>query len=175
MTSGLTINQTNSLTGSRKRNTYNAAEQRFSLILQQRLQELLEGRRNALTLLRKYPEQPDRLGVIVTPPDLPRDELRLPVVEAMTWETVNFICTGAPGGPVSQQQTADGTIVELQIFATRFPHIVIERTDRFPGDGEDPVDVTWCLRRVQNQRAQTQLNRLLDATNLALELLRAVR
>src|SRR5262249_12688736 len=41
------------LTGVRRRADYNAAERRLSLFLQQRLLELLEGRRNRLDLLRK--------------------------------------------------------------------------------------------------------------------------
>jgi hypothetical protein len=65
--------------------------------------------------------------------------------------------------------------VEYQIFSTRYPHILIERTDRYVGDELDPVEITWCLQRVQNQRAQTQFNRLLDAANLAFDLLRAIR
>jgi hypothetical protein len=34
------------------------------------------------------------------------------------------------------------------------------------------VEITWSLERLQNQRAQTQLNRLLDAASLLFELVR---
>jgi hypothetical protein len=55
------------------------------------------------------------------------------------------------------------------------PHIVIERTDYF-GDGAHAADaITWSPHRVQNQRAQAQFNRLLDATNLLFEVVRLVR
>ena len=46
------------------------------------------------------------------------------------------------------------------------------------GDGNadaDPIEITWCAQRVQNQRRQTQINRLFDAANLAFELLRVLR
>ena len=159
----------------RRRATYNEAEQQFARILQQRLRGLLEGRSDFLALVRQYPNQPDRLGVMVTPARLPRDRLRLSTVEAIIWDALRFLRPDAVGGPVSQDLAPDGSVVEYQIFSTRYPHILIERTDRYVGDGLDPVEITWCLRRVQNQRAQTQFNRLLDAANLAFELLRAIR
>jgi len=46
---------------------YTDAEQRFSAILQKRLDELLRGERNGLILFRKYPREPGRLGVMATP------------------------------------------------------------------------------------------------------------
>jgi hypothetical protein len=52
---------------------------------------------------------------------------------------------------------------------------VIERTDLFRGNSSEADEITWTLYRVQNQRRQTQLNRLLDATNLVFELVRLVR
>jgi hypothetical protein len=163
------------LRSARRRAAYNEAEQQFSLILQQRLRGLLEGRSDFLALLRQYPNEPDRLGVMVTPARVPRDRLRLPTVEGIIWDALGFLRPDAVGGPVSQNLAPDGSVVEYQIFSTRYPHILIERTDRYIGDELDPAEITWCLRRVQNQRAQTQLNRLLDAANLALELLRAIR
>lgn len=164
-----------SLTRIHARAPYNAAEQQFSVILQERLQELLEGKRNDLVLLRRYPRDPERLGVMMTPPDVVRHELRLRIVEEMTWRAVAFLCAGENGGPVSQDLDADGNVFERQIFATRFPHIVMARTDRFSPEGSEPESVTWCLQRVQNQRQQTQLNRLLDAANLGLEVMKLIR
>lgn len=163
------------LTSLRRRSDYNAAERQFSHVVQQRLNEVLEGKRNSLALLRRYPHDPDRLGVMPTPSGVERDELRLPVVEALTWEAVKFVCSDSVGGPVSQDVTEEGHVVELQMFSTKFPHIVIERIDRYVDDRGDPEEITWFLRRVQNQRAQTQLNRLLDVANLAFELIRVVR
>ena len=43
---------------------YTEAEQRFSATLQKRLDELLSGERNTLMLLRKYPDEPNRVGVM---------------------------------------------------------------------------------------------------------------
>jgi hypothetical protein len=159
----------------RQRASYNTAEQQFSLLLQQRLRALLEGRSDSLALLRRYPNQPDRLGVMATPARVPRDQLRLSTVEGIIWDALDFVRPDALGGPVAQNLDPDGSVVEHQMFSTRYPHIVIERTDRYVDDGSDPVEITWCLRRVQNQRTQTQFNRLLDAANLAFELLRVIR
>ena len=164
-----------SLMGTRRRADYNAAERAFSLLLRQRLSEVLEGKRNNLDLLRRYPGQPDRLGIITTPPGIRRDELRLPVVERLTCEVVDFVSSDAVGGPVAQCVAPDGSVLELQTFPTKYPHVVIERADRYLGDAEVPVEITWRLRRVQNQRTQTRINRLLDAVDLGFELLRLIR
>jgi hypothetical protein len=163
------------LTGPRKRAGYTAAERRFSEALQGRLQELLEGRRNRVELLRKYPREPGRLGCVRLPPDARRERLRLDVVERLTWEAVRFLRSEGPGGPVSQTLQPDGSTTEEQRFPTRYPHIVLCRTDRYRGGEDDPVEITWCAQRVQNQREQTQINRLLDAANLAFELIRVIR
>ena len=163
------------LAAARCRADYNAAERRLSEVLQRRLLELLEGKRDCLELLRKYPREPGRLGVIATPAGLPREQLRLPVVERLTWDALEFIrADGAAGGPIAQAVTADG-VVELQTFATRYPHILIERTDRYRDADPEPVETSWRVRRVQNQRRQVRINRLLDAANIAIELARVLR
>lgn len=160
--------------GQRVRATYNAAEQQFSVLLQQRLQRLLEGKDNCLEVLRRYPDDPHRLGVMVTPRCVAREQLRLAVVERLVWDTIAFVRPDATGGPVAQAVDPDGDVIERQLFSTRYPHIVLERVDRYHGDDPQPTDTTYALRRVQNQRSQTQFNRLLDAANLAFEILRVI-
>ena len=97
------------------------------------------------------------------------------VVEQLTWETIAFLRAEAAGGPVSQSLERDGTLVEHQVFATKFPHIIICRTDRFRGGDETAVESTWRLQREQHQRAQVEINRVLDGANLAFEPWRAFR
>lgn len=163
------------LTEVRRRADYSPAEREFSVLLQQRFRDLLEGKRNSLDLLRKYPGEPNRLGVVQLPPGVRRDALRLSVAEDLTWRIIEFMRSADACGPIVQQRRQDGTLIEQQSFPTKYPHIVIERTDRFPDGSVEPTEITWALRRVQNQRAQTQLNRFLDAANLAFELFRIVR
>jgi hypothetical protein len=158
----------------RPRADYTEAERRFSTILQERFQEMLQGKRNHLEVLRRYPGDEDRIGIIAMPPEVPREQLRLPVVEQLSWQVVRFIHAEAMGGPIAQSVAPDGSTVEVQTFPTKYPHIVIERTDRYVEDDPQPVEITWTLHRVQNQRAQTQVNRLLDATNLAIGLIRSI-
>ena len=45
--------------------------------------------------------------------------------------------------------------------------VVITRTDRFDGADEESVETTWCIERWQNQRAQTQLNLLIEVVRIA--------
>lgn len=162
----------NALAVTRSRVNYNAAEQQFALVLQQRLADPLQGRRSSLLLVRCYPKEPGRLGAMATPRGLVRAELRLPDVEMLVRDTINFLRLKEAGGPVSQEVLNDGSIVEHQIFPTKFPHIVLNRTDRYESDDEEPVEVMWSIERLQNQRAQTQINLLLDAAGLLAELVR---
>jgi hypothetical protein len=163
------------LTRVRPRVDYTTAEREFSQLLRQRLSDLLEGKRNRLEILRKYPHEPNRLGIIPTPVGFPINELRLAMIEQLVWDALRFVQADGDGGPIAQSASADGGLVEVQAFPTKYPHIVIERTDYF-GDGAHEADaITWSLYRVQNQRAQTQFNRLLDATNLLFEVVRLVR
>src|SRR5262249_33277985 len=132
-------------------------------------------KRNRLELMRRYPSEPNRLGVPETPRGLPRHELRLTVVEALISRLIEEICADPVGGPIAQALAPDGGVVQSQTFYTWLPHIVIERTDGYPADAPDPVEITWCLKRIQNQRAETRFNRLLDAANLAVDLIGVLR
>jgi hypothetical protein len=165
------------LTDTRRRSDYTPAEQQFSAHLQKRLQDLLEGRSNTLGLLRRYPSGNglDRLGIIPIPKTVSRAGLRLEVVEALTWAGIDSVRSDGTGGPVAQSVARDGSTVELQIFPTRYPHVVIERVDRYGTEDGQPLDTTWSLRRVQNQRAQTQVNRVLDVLGVTLAVVGLVR
>jgi hypothetical protein len=76
---------------------------------------------------------------------------------------------------VSQTVEADGSILEQQRFSTKYPHVLIERLDRYVGDDPEPVETRWSLHRVQNQRRQVEINRVIDVANLAFDLFRTVR
>jgi hypothetical protein len=151
---------------------YTAAEQRFSGLLQKRLDELLRGERNGLILFRKYPDEPGRLGIMATPDDLDPRGLRIPVVEQMIRDALLFLHADPHGGPTSQRANGDGLLVETQKFTTKFPHIVIERTDVYDAASERPIHIHWSASRVQNQRAATRINRMLDAANLGLDVVK---
>lgn len=163
------------LTAVRPRADYNDAEREFSRLLRTRVAEVLEGKRNRLQILRKYPGDPTRVGVLVPFSAKAVHGIRAPVAERLTWDAIQFIQADHGGGPIVQTPEDNGDVLEIQSFPTKYPHIVIERIDRFRTGSDVPEDITWTLQRVQNQRAQTQVNRLLDATNLLFELVRLVR
>jgi hypothetical protein len=152
---------------------YNASEQAFSKVAQTRLEELLRGELNALPLLRRYHREPRRLGVARAPRDIDRRALRLAVVERILTDLLQFLHagTGAAGGPIAQSRD-HGQLLERQTFTTRFPHIIIERTDRFDARTREPLETEWVVRRIQNQRADVRVNRALDAANLGIELVK---
>ena len=163
------------LTSTRPRADYTTAEQDFSCLLRQRLVEVLEGKRDRLPILRRYPKDPSRVGVLCPADGVAREQLRAPVVERLTWDAIRFVQAETSGGPIAQLPQRDGGIREVQTFPTKYPHIVIERADLFRDGSAEADEITWTLYRVQNQRRQTQLNRVLDATNLLFELVRIVR
>jgi hypothetical protein len=154
------------LLGERRSADYTRAEREYSALVHLRLREILEGGRPELLLLRRYADDPARLGMLGAPRHLDRSQLRLPVVERILVSTLTFLRAASPGGPVLQQ--ANGrALVETQQFATRHPHIVIERRDFFDAEDRACLHTEWWLRRTQNQRSETRLNRLLDTANLA--------
>jgi hypothetical protein len=162
------------LLGMRPPAAYNADEQQYSALLHSRLEELLRGKRNQLLLLRKYPGQPSRLGIMGTPDEIDRGALRLEVIEKMATDALVFLAERARGGPVSQRRNGDGELNEIRSYPTRYPHIVIERIDHFRAGASQPDSVQWSARRVQNQRTSTQINRMLDAANLGVDLVRFI-
>jgi hypothetical protein len=150
---------------------YRPAEQRFSSALQQRLDELLRGERNSLMLLRKYPSEPHRIGVMRTPSVNPSD-LRVKVVERLIRDALLFLHADPHGGPCAQSHDDDGGLVEIRKYTTKFPHIVIERIDLFDDETGDTRQIQWLAIRVQNQRKAMHINRMLDAANLGLDIVK---
>ena len=161
--------QPGALMAARKPCHYTQAEQQFSSLLQKRLDELLRGERNGLMLLRRYPNEPGRRGIMATDGVLDPRDLRLPIVERMICNSLLFLHADPHGGPTSQRSDGNGLLIESQKFTTKFPHIVIERVDVYDATTEEPIQIQWCASRLQNQRAATRINRMLDAANLSID------
>ena len=162
------------LLGVRPAASYNRAEQQYSALLYRRLEQLLKGERNDLLLLRKYHDQPDRLGAMSTPNELDRRALRLEMVEKTAIDVMVFLSDTSSGGPIAQQVNRDGQVIETRQFPTRYPHIVIHRVDIYRDGAEVPESTEWCAQRMQNQRTSTRINRALDAANLGLDVLQSI-
>ena len=157
------------LLGNRPAAAYNPAEQQYSSLLYGRLEQLLKGERNDLMILRRYPMEPNRLGVMPTPNELDRRALRIRVVERMATDALVFLSAHTPGGPVAQQSDGNGYLIETRKFPTRFPHIIIDRVDAYRDGTDCPEYIQWCARRVQNHRSSIRLNQMLDVANLGIE------
>ena len=150
---------------------YRDAEQRFSTALQARLDQLLKGERNRIMLLRKYPAEPHRIGVMNTPGVDPAS-LRVRIVERLIRDALLFLHADTHGGPCAQTRDGDDSLVETRKFTTWFPHIVIERIDVFDAQTGNTRHIQWSAVRLQNQRAATRINRMLDAANLGLDVVK---
>jgi hypothetical protein len=150
---------------------YRESERRFSLTLQRRIDELLRGERNTLMLLRKYPAEPHRIGVMSTAGVDPAS-LRVKIIERLIRDALLFLHADPHGGPCAQSNDGDGGLVEIRKYTTKFPHIVIERVDTFDAQTGDTRHIQWSATRMQNQRAATRINRMLDAANLGLDVVK---
>lgn len=136
------------LTAVRNRVAYSTAEQELSLLLREYLNDVLTGRRQRLPLLRKYPGDPTRIGIIPTRDGMPRGAAELSHLEQLTWDALRFLQVGAVGGPIAQHAARDGGTLEIQTFPTRYPMIVVERVDHFPCDVGEPDAITWSVCRI---------------------------
>ena len=150
---------------------YREAEQRFSTALQRRLDELLRGERNRLMLLRKYPAEPHRIGIMNTV-GVDSSQLRVRIVERLIRDALLFLHADPHGGPCAQIHDDTGGLIETRKFTTKFPHIVIERIDLFDAETGETRHIQWSAMRMQNQRAATRINRMLDAANLGLDVVK---
>jgi hypothetical protein len=160
------------LLGARGPRVFTESEQRYSTFIHQRLERLLKGELNRLPLLRQYHQEEGRLGVLLPSTNGDGADLNLPVIQALMCDTLRFLHTGQPGGPISQQREADH-LIEIQPFTTRFPHILIERRDVYDARTGEALETEWTARRTQNAYADVRINRALDAANLGVELLRS--
>jgi hypothetical protein len=158
------------LLGHRSVTSYTRTERQYSTLLYSRIEQLLRGQRNDLLILRKYPGEPGRLGVMPTPADIDRGSLRIEFVERMATDALVFLSAHSPGGPVAQSLDADGRLTEIRKFPTRYPHIIIERLDVYNDGGHgSPDHIQWHARRLQNQRRSIRVNQMLDLLGLGVE------
>ncbi len=150
---------------------FNSDERRYGVHVRETLMKLLKGDKDALDLLTKYHQEPSRLGVVPVPGGIDTHELRLSKIEEILSWTIRFLHDGSEGGPSAQKEDLQrGLIYQKRDFPTRFPHIVIERTDTFDAKKGTPLTSTWCVHRIQNQRQNIRINRVLDIVNLGVNL-----
>jgi hypothetical protein len=162
------------LLGVRSPSAFTESERQYSTFIRQKLERLLKGELNRLPLLRQYHREEGRLGVLLPQVNGTGNGLNLPVIRTLMCDTLRFLHTGQPGGPIAQQQE-DGRLIEVQPFTTRFPHILIERRDVYDALTGEALETEWTARRTQNAHADVRINRALDAANLGVELMRSWR
>lgn len=156
----------------RREMPYTPAERKYSQMVQDTLQDLLEATSREVVLMRRY-HHDDRLAMLPAGKGVDRSGLRRVMVERILSATLEFVRDASPGGPIFQRETRSG-LTETQLFGTRYPHIVIEREDAYSQADSEPIYTEWRLRRTQNQKAETHMNRWLDAADLGVNLVKAV-
>jgi len=150
---------------------FNPSERRYGFHVRETLIKLLSGNRDALDLLTKYHREPGRLGVVPVPEGIDPRQLRLAKVEEILSCAIRFLHDGSDGGPLAQwEDPKRGLLLQKRDFPTRFPHIVLERTDSFDIVKLEPVASSWRVHRIQNQRQNIRINRVLDIMNLGVSL-----
>jgi hypothetical protein len=161
----------NDLFATRRETPYTPAERQYSQMVQDTLGNLLEASTREIVLMRRY-HKDDKLAMLPAGKSVDRSGLRRHMVEQILCATLEFVRDTSPGGPIYQRETRTG-LVETQLFGTRYPHIVIEREDAYTEAGSEPTYTEWRLRRTQNQKAETHMNRWLDTADLGVNLVKA--
>ena len=152
---------------------YSPEELIYSTHVRERLIQLLRGETNRLELVTKYHREPDRLGVLPAPRHVDPRGLRLPVAEEILESALRFLCDGSEAGPVAQSlDESRGLIFHTRDFPSRFPHIVLQRTDAVGMKDGAAVSTNWSAKRLQNQQNNLQTNRTLDVLALGVDLLK---
>src|SRR5262245_4612551 len=90
------------LLGVRTDTPYTEGERRYSAAVQAALEELLQGKRHEIRLLRRYHESPPRIAVLPASRGIDRSDLRQAMLERILIATLTFIRAAAPGGCVYQ-------------------------------------------------------------------------
>ncbi len=154
----------------------NPDERRYSIHVRDSIMRVLKGESDRLDVMARYHRDPGRLGAIPMPPGVNAGQVRISKAEEILSASLRFLHDGSEGGPTAQWEEQDrGVVLQRRDFPTRFPHIVIERTDSYDAENEEPIQTSWCMHRLQNQRHNIRVNRILDALNLGIDLLRTAR
>ena len=152
---------------------YSPEELIYSTHVRERLIQLLRGETNRLELVTKYHQEPDRLGVLPAPRHVDPHGLRLPIAEEILESAIRFLFDGSEAGPVAQSvDESRGLIFHTRDFPSRFPHIVLQRTDAVGMKDGAAVSTNWSAKRLQNQQNSLQTNRTLDVLALGVDLLK---
>ncbi|HEX2923340.1 MAG TPA: hypothetical protein VHS28_04860, partial [Chloroflexota bacterium] len=154
----------------------NSDERRYSVHIRDTIMKVLRGESDRLDVMTRYHRESNRLGAIPMPPGVDPTQVRMSKVDEILSCSLRFLHDGSEGGPIAQWEEQDkGIILQRRDFPTRFPHIVIERTDSYDRERGEPIQTRWRVHRLQNQRHNIRVNRILDAVNLGIDLLRYVR
>jgi hypothetical protein len=168
----ITVKSNDDLLGQNPLPQYNSDERRYSVHVRETLLKLIKGEVDVLDLMAKYYRDPNRLGAVPVPDSVDPKALRISKVEEILSNSIRFLYDGTEGGTMAQEEDAKlGVIKQVRDFPTRFPHIVIERTDVFDGENGELIQSSWCVHRVQNQRNSIRINRALDIMNLGFAIL----
>ena len=164
------------LLGQKPLSEYNADERRYSVHIRETLLKLIKGDIDVLDLMAKYYKEPGRIGAVPIPPSVDPTAIRISKVEEMLASSIRFLHDGTEGGPMAQEEDLKrGAIIQKRDFPTRFPHIVIERTDIYDKGSGELIQSSWCVHRVQNQRNSIRVNRVLDILSLGMGILQLRR
>lgn len=151
---------------------YTHDEQQLNLFIQRELDRLLVGGTNQLLLLKLYPMGADGSAVSGDWPGITRSGVRWEIAEQIAADALNFF--GPLHGGVTTQEVIQEIILQERKFTTAYPHIILERYECYDDHTSEPLLGAWRACRIQNQRRETQTNRLIDIALLGLEVSKSV-
>ncbi len=147
---------------------YTPDEQRLSVLVQQEIDRLMDGRLDDLVLLKLYPLRADGPTIRAAWFGAHAGMIRREVAMRMAADVLGFF--GPLHGGLITQSPTDDLIVQESTFSTAYPHVQLERYDVYDAGTSEPLLGAWRARRIQNQRRETRTNRMIDSALLALEI-----
>lgn len=146
---------------------YNEDEQRLSVHVKHKIDQLILGGTDHLVLLKLLPQAADGSTLRAAPVEQSHTQVRREIVERIAADALNFF--GPLHGGVVTQEALDDLIMQTQRFSTTYPHINLERYDFYDAPTREPLLGAWRASRIQNLRRETRTNRMIDIALLALE------
>ena len=130
---------------------FSHGEQHFSVYAHRQLLRLLSGKAHRFRLMHRYYET-DEIGFFL-PPKLDRADISASVAEGIIYGVLKFLHPFGEAGPIAQRDRG-GKLTEIQLFPTRYAHLVIKRQSRYDTRSRRLTEVDWQVLSIHDQKSK---------------------
>ena len=126
-------------------------EQHFSLYAHRQLLRLISGKAHRFRLMHHYYDT-DEIGFFL-PPKLDKADINVSVAEDIIYGVLRFLHPFGEGGPIAQRDRG-GRLTEIQLFPTRYAHLVIKRQSRYDTRSRRLTEADWQILSVHHEKSR---------------------